>query len=85
VTAVRDTPVFGTAQPPQGISGLVRRRAYAIPEHRVRHWMLLLLADRLDLLEYRLGGGSRPLAIAALAGGVALGLGALGVWRRSRR
>lgn len=43
--------VFGTAQPPHGLSGIVRRWAYRIPEHRTRHWVLLLLADRIDVLE----------------------------------
>jgi hypothetical protein len=50
----RLTPVFGTAQPPKGLSGLIRRGAYAIPEHKVRHWLLLLLADRIDVAEHRL-------------------------------
>ena len=49
------TPVVGTAQPPRGLSGALRRRAYGIPERRARHWMLLLLADRVDVLEDRVG------------------------------
>lgn len=58
----RPTPVVGTAQRPHGLSGLLRRRAYAIPEHYARHWSLLLLADRVDVLEDRLGGAmARPL------------------------
>lgn len=57
----RATPVVGTAQPLRGASGLIRRRAYRIPEHHARHWALLMLADRVDVLEDRLGGslGSR--------------------------
>lgn len=51
----RLTPVFGTAQPPRGISGLMRRLGYRIPEHRTSHWMTLLTADRVDVLEGRLG------------------------------
>jgi hypothetical protein len=31
------TPVFGTAQPPHGVSGLLRWLAYRAPEHRARH------------------------------------------------
>jgi hypothetical protein len=46
-------PVFGTAVPPKGASGLVRRAAYRYPEHYMRHWTLLLLADRVDLWEHR--------------------------------
>src|SRR5690348_14291933 len=41
-------PVFGTAQPPKGLSGLLRRVAYGIPETQARHWMLLIVADRTD-------------------------------------
>jgi hypothetical protein len=44
-------PVFGTAQPPKGLSGRLRRIAYRIPEWRARHWLLLLLADRVDAVE----------------------------------
>jgi hypothetical protein len=50
------TPVVGTAQPPHGVSGLLRKQAYRIPEHHARHWMLLLAADRIDAVEDRLGG-----------------------------
>lgn len=58
----RATPVFGTAQPPRGLSGRIRRLAYRLPEHRARHWMLLLAADRVDVAEDRLGGPlGRPL------------------------
>ena len=56
------TPVFGTAQPPHGVSGVLRRLAYQTPEHLARHWMLLLCADRLDVAESRLGNVmARPL------------------------
>ncbi len=51
------TPVFGTAQPVRGLSGLVRRAAYRIPEHRPARWGLLLLGDRIDVLEHRLARG----------------------------
>lgn len=63
------TPVFGTAQPPRGVSGLMRRLAYRIPEHHAKHWMLLLAADRVDVVGHRLVGAARwlPLALPALA------------------
>jgi hypothetical protein len=58
------TPVFGTAQPPHGVSGALRRGAYRIPEHRARHWLLLLLADRMDVVEDRVGGAlSAPIRL----------------------
>ncbi|WP_338869132.1 hypothetical protein [Myxococcus stipitatus] len=50
-------PVYGTAQPPRWLSGLLRRAAYRIPDHRARHWMLLLVADRVDVWEHRLARG----------------------------
>ena len=50
------TPVFGTAQPPKGLSGAMRKLAYArYSEARAAHWMLLLAADRVDTLESTLG------------------------------
>jgi hypothetical protein len=50
------TPVFGTASPPSGLSGKLRRLAYASPDHKARHWLMLLAADRVDALEHRLDG-----------------------------
>jgi hypothetical protein len=50
------TPVFSTALPTRGLSGRLRRIAYTIPDHLVRQWMLLLVADRVDVLEARLLG-----------------------------
>ena len=46
------TPVFGTACPPRGLSGMMRRCGYRIPEHHTTHWLVLLLADRVDALEH---------------------------------
>lgn len=47
----RLTPVFSTALPPRGVSGVVRRIAHRIPDHRVSHWVLLMLADRVDVIQ----------------------------------
>ena len=74
------TPVFGTAQPPKGLSGTMRRMAYRIPEHKLPHWLLLLMADRVDVLEHRLG---RALPFVLMAGGVAA-LAAMATPRRRR-
>src|SRR6266545_2261796 len=41
-------PVYGTAVPPRGVSGAIRRMAYRLPDHYVNHWMLLLVADRVQ-------------------------------------
>ncbi|TFW10447.1 hypothetical protein E4K72_00990 [Oxalobacteraceae bacterium OM1] len=45
------TPVFGTSTPPSGLSGKIRDVAYGYSENDVRHWMLLLLADRVNVVE----------------------------------
>lgn len=50
------TPVFGTACPPKGLSGVIRRYAYRFSEGRAAHWLLLLGADRIDVLESRMKG-----------------------------
>ncbi|MES2901225.1 MAG: hypothetical protein V4723_15955 [Pseudomonadota bacterium] len=45
------TPLFGTSTPPAGLSGLLRRMAYKMTENDIRHFMLLLLADRVNMVE----------------------------------
>ncbi len=46
------TPVFGTSCPPRGLSGLIRRYSYEkYSEGRAAHWLLLMLADRVDSTE----------------------------------
>lgn len=45
------TPVFGTSCPPKGLSGLLRDYAYQFGEGANRHWMTLILADRVDMIE----------------------------------
>jgi hypothetical protein len=60
------TAAFGTAQPPRGLSGLLRRAAYRIPEHRTSRWALLLAGDRVDVLEHRLARAAWLLPVAAV-------------------
>lgn len=45
------TQVFGTVQPPSGLSGMIRRAAFKASENDLRHWLLLLLADRVNMVE----------------------------------
>lgn len=45
------TPVFGTSCPPRGLSGSMRDYAYKFGEGTNRHWMTLIFADRVDILE----------------------------------
>lgn len=48
---LRLTPVFGTSSPLKGLSGIIRRRAYAkYSEGRAAHWLLLIAGDRVDVL-----------------------------------
>ena len=50
-------PVFGTACPPKGISGVMRKIAYKrYSEARAAHWLILMAADRVDAAESRLRG-----------------------------
>src|SRR4051794_749024 len=45
-------PVFGTTCPPKGLSGAIRKFAYArYSEGRAAHWLLLMAGDRVDTLE----------------------------------
>ncbi len=62
-------PVYGTAVPPKGLSGVLRKLAYHYPDHLARHWMVLMMADRVDSLEHRLRR-MLPLAAVLLAGGL---------------
>lgn len=45
------TPVFGTTVPPSGVSGVMRRAAFRYSENDLRHWLMLLAADRVNVVE----------------------------------
>ncbi|MDQ3205566.1 MAG: hypothetical protein M3Q40_03465 [Pseudomonadota bacterium] len=80
------TPVFGTSMPPSGISGRMRRKAFERTENDIRHWLMLMAADRVDVMEGRLDDlrrmpATRQVATAALLGGVT----ALALWMHRRR
>jgi hypothetical protein len=45
-------PVFGTSTPLRGLSGVVRKLAYRLPDHYPSHWLLMLLGDRVDSWSY---------------------------------
>lgn len=45
------TPIFGTPLPPSGLSGMLRRAAFGYSESDLRHWLILLLADRVNMVE----------------------------------
>lgn len=43
--------VFGTSTPPTGLSGQLRRHAFKYSEGSAKHWMTLILADRVNMVE----------------------------------
>src|SRR5688500_13666053 len=45
------TAVFGTSTPPRGLSGMIRRFAFRYSESSYGHWLPLLLADRINVVE----------------------------------
>lgn len=45
------TPVFGTSVPPSGPSGALRAVAFRYSENDLRHWLMLLFADRVNVVE----------------------------------
>ena len=73
------TPVYGTAVPLRGLSGLIRAAAYRVPDYKPRRWLLLMMADRIDVLEHNLV----PLALAV--GVVGLGVAGVAALRPKRR
>ncbi|GHA68547.1 hypothetical protein [Cognatilysobacter bugurensis] len=77
------TPVFGATVPPSGLSGVLRRRAFTYSENDLRHWMTLLMADRVNVVEgvvddMRRNPASHPLVLAGVAG-------ALGWWMYKKK
>jgi hypothetical protein len=49
------TSVFGTSTPPSGLSGSIRRFAFGYSESSYGHWLPLMLADRVSVVEGILG------------------------------
>ena len=48
----KQTPaVFGTATPPSGLSGMLRRQAFRWSESNWAHWLILMGADRINVVE----------------------------------
>jgi hypothetical protein len=48
---VRRPAVIGTSTPPRGLSGALRRLAFRWSESNWMHWLLLLGADRINVVE----------------------------------
>lgn len=45
------TAVFGTSAPPSGLSGMIRRQAFKYGEGSFAHWIPLVIADRVNVVE----------------------------------
>lgn len=45
------TAVFGTSVPPSGLSGKIRRLAFKYSESSYGHWLPLMIADRIGMIE----------------------------------
>ena len=45
------TSVFGTSTPPAGLSGVIRRVAFRYSESSYGHWLPLMAADRIGVVE----------------------------------
>ncbi|WP_231424192.1 hypothetical protein [Pedobacter sp. Leaf250] len=59
--------VFGNTVPPSGLSGIIRRYAFKHSEDRYRHWIPLILADRVNAWEgiiEDIGNGILPNVLA---------------------
>jgi hypothetical protein len=48
---IRKPAVFGTAVPPRGVSGMIRRGAFRWSESNWIRWLLLMGADRINVVE----------------------------------
>ncbi|HEY0113710.1 MAG TPA: hypothetical protein VGB59_11260 [Allosphingosinicella sp.] len=47
----RQPAVFGTSTPPSGLSGMIRRGAFKYSESHWAHWLMLMGADRINVVE----------------------------------
>ena len=62
---------FGTRLPPRGLSGALRRSAFHYSENDLRHWLTLVAADRVNVVEGLCEDAKRsPLKAAAVGAGI---------------
>lgn len=79
VEHIRQPAVVGTSVPPRGVSGAMRRLAFRWSESNWLHWLILLGADRVDVVEgviEDLSRGTLPNVPAEMGAGAA--------WRHDR-
>ncbi|MGZ8997616.1 MAG: hypothetical protein ACXW2T_02055 [Allosphingosinicella sp.] len=48
---IRQPAVFGTSTPPSAVSGMMRRAAFRWSESNWLHWLILMGADRVNVVE----------------------------------
>ena len=76
----RTPAVFGTSTPPSGLSGMIRRRAFTWSESNWLHWLLLMGADRINVVEgiaHDLSRGKVP--------NIPAEMGARAEWRHNKK
>ena len=69
---VQGQPPYTDTIPLKGLSGLIRRAAYQLPDWKPRRWLMLMMADRVDALESKLT--PRNLLVAGGLGGLVAAL-----------
>ena len=77
---IRTPAVFGTSTPPHAVSGVIRRAAFRWSESNWLHWLLLMGADRINVVEgvvEDLGRGKIP--------NIPAEMGARAEWRHNKR
>ena len=59
VEHVKRPSVVGTSTPPRRLSGAIRRAAFKYSESQWAHWLMLIFADRVNVVEGNLGDLTR--------------------------
>ncbi|RXZ66331.1 hypothetical protein [Pelagerythrobacter rhizovicinus] len=72
--------VYGTSVPPSGVSGMIRRAAFRWSESNWLHWLLLMGADRVNVVE----GIAQDLARGRLLN-IPAEMGARSEWQHNKK
>jgi hypothetical protein len=77
---IRQPAVVGTSTPPRGLSGMIRRLAFRWSESNWLHWLLLMGADRINVVE----GVAEDLARGKVPN-IPAEMGARAEWKHNRK
>lgn len=77
---IRRPAVFGSSTPPSGVSGMMRRLAFRWSESNWLHWLLLMGADRINVVE----GVAQDLSRAKIPN-VPAEMGARAEWKHNKK